>query len=314
MFAKHGDKRAEAVLFRTVDGGVSWIKLAHPEPVAEGQQMYLGGPQTVVLLSEPSSWHVSTDGGVTWRRSAYSSGGEMPAEYPRGSDSGPFYLDRGPNYDGPTVIRDSRQTGFSSPVPAKYDHGSLTNETGLERVWLAAISDGRPITMVSHRGTQAFVEVAVPEQKGRPLFMVRVVISADGEDVWLLADQEDVGASGGGKSLMRGSVLKGTGLPLVWKLERAKWVPKPLRGIEEKPGWPYSVAPVGEGWLLVAGPGQTGYAGGEFQPVPGTPELDYAMTLRDGTIHGGVNRQGVVYLGDGQGNKRDWIKVEVSPR
>ena len=73
---------------------------------------------------------------------------------------------------------------------------------------------------------------------------------------------------------MRGSVLKGTGLPLVWKLEGEAWVARPIRGIAEKTGWPYAVAPVGGGALLVAAPDQTGYVADSFYQVPGMPNLD----------------------------------------
>jgi hypothetical protein len=174
-----------------------------------------------------------------------------------------------------------------------------------------ALQEGRPVTKVSHRGTRAFTDVPVPEQPGRPLYHARVVISHDGKDVWLLGDQEDVSASGGGKSVMRGSVLKGTGLPLVWKLERGAWAAKPITGIEEKPGWPYAVVAVGGGALLVAAPGQTGYVADGYRHVPGMPDLHYAGLLRDGTLHGSMNQPGIVYLGEGTETSRNWIKIEV---
>jgi hypothetical protein len=311
MFAKFAEKRAEVVLFRTIDGGLNWIRLNHPEPVAENQQMYPADPDTIVLLSEPSAWNVSKDGGATWKRSPYTADGVMPPEYPRALDRGPFYLDRGPHYEGPTLIRDVGDPGFSSPVPAGYENASLTNESRDRRIWLATVKDGQAATTVSPRGTRAFAEVAVPRQAGRPLFMARVVVSQDGEDVWLLGDQEDPSASGGGKSVMRGSVLKSTGLPLVWKLENNAWVPKPIRGIEEKPGWPYPVVPVGGGALMLAAPGLTGYVTDVFRQVPGTPNLDYVSLLRDGTVHGGINQAGVLYLSEGRDAERTWIKIEV---
>jgi hypothetical protein len=113
---------------------------------------------------------------------------------------------------------------------------------------------------------------------------------------------------------MRGLLLKGSGLPLVWKLERGAWVAKPITGIEEKPGWPYAVVPVGGGALLVAAPGQTGYVTDGFHQVPGMPDLHYVGLLRDGTLYGGVNEQGVAYLGEGTDTSRKWIKIVVLAR
>lgn len=76
---------------------------------------------------------------------------------------------------------------------------------------------------------------------------------------------------------------------------------------------PYSVAPVGEGALAVAGPGMTGYAvAGRFQAVTGAPALDYLSVLADGTLLGGTNRPGVCYLGTGTGMNRTWIRIDVS--
>ncbi len=308
MFAKFGEKRAEVVLFRTVDGGVSWTKLAHPQPVAPGQQMYPVDAKTIVLLSEPDMWHVSKDGGQTWKLAPVAADAAVLAESPRGSDFGQFYLDRGPNYDGPALIRDREDGAYSFPVPTGYEAGSLTNDIRDHRIWLVALKDGHPVTMISSRGTKDFAEVAVPKQPGRPLFHAHVVISHDRKDVWLLADQEDVGASGG-KSAMRGSVLKGAGLPLVWKLENSAWVAKPITGIQEKAGWPYSVVPVGDGALLVTALDQARYVmGGGTQSVPG---IEYVSLLRDGALQGSQNQQGVVFLGEGSGTVRAWVRVEV---
>jgi hypothetical protein len=176
------------------------------------------------------------------------------------------------------------------------------------------VKDGQPATVVSRRGAQDFAEVAVPKQPGRPLYMARVVVSHDGKDVWLLGDQEDMNATGGGKSVMRGSVLKATGLPLVWRLEGNAWVPKPIRGIEEKTGWPYSVVPVGGGALIVATMDQAGYVKDGYHQVPGMPSLDWVGLLRDGTLTGSVSQPGAVYLGEGRETDRTWIKIEVLAR
>ncbi|HCT79479.1 MAG TPA: hypothetical protein DGT23_23530 [Micromonosporaceae bacterium] len=298
LFVKWEQQRkAEAILFRTKDGGATWQKLTHPRPVAENQQLYAAGPQDVVLWAEPHGWYVSQDSGDSWQETK---------EDQTSTDFGRFFIDYGPGYAGPALIRDREQPGQTSPVPPGFEHARLTNDSA--RVWLAAVKNGQPIT--TRRGTGDFEPVSVPKQPGRDAIHARVDIAAG--DVWLIAEQDSVMTSSGTRGVARASVLKGTGLPLVWQLVNGAWVARPFTGIEEKPGWPYSVAPVGDGALIVAGGGQTGYFRGGFYPVLNMQNLDWVSALPDGTVLGRTNRAGTVYLGQGTGMARNWVRVEVS--
>ena len=127
--------------------------------------MYLADPETIVLLSEPQAWNVSKDGGATWKRTPYTADGAMPPEYPRAFDFGPFDLDRGPRYEGPTLIRDLGDPGFLRPYPADMRPVWLANERRDLRVWLAIVKDGRPATMVSRGGTRAFTDWPCPNSR-----------------------------------------------------------------------------------------------------------------------------------------------------
>ena len=306
MFPQCGLGRCEVRLFSTEDGGRTWQSRAHPQPIAGNQQMHVTGEKTVVLLSEPDAWYVSGDGGVSWERRPYREG-EPPAEYPFGHDAGPFWLDCGRDNERPCVIRD--RAGASRPAPGGYN--VLTNGHN-GTVWLTGVRGGRPITQLREMGSGVVKDIAVPEQPGRPVYAARVLVSTDGQDSWLVADQDPLGV-GGGTAVMRGSVLKGTGLPLVWRLSGGAWKPEPLTGVDEKPNWPYSVAPAGRGMLIISGPEAALYFGTGPLKIAGMPRLDWITLLREGTIFGQAEA-GVVYLGVGTGAERKWIKVVPSRR
>ncbi|MFC7764383.1 hypothetical protein ACFQY4_45200 [Catellatospora bangladeshensis] len=116
---------------------------------------------------------------------------------------------------------------------------------------------------------------------------------------------------GGGTSLLGGSVLKGTGLPLVWQLTGGAWRPRPIEGIREQPNHPYSVAPAGSGLLAIAGPEGVGYLADRYVAVPGTPRLDWIGVLPDGTLFGRQNVPGRIHLGRGDGWQREWVELTL---
>jgi len=310
MFTKCGPSWCEAMLFSTEDGGRSWKGRTHPQPVAKNQQLYVANATTLVLLSEPDAWYISRDGAATWRRQRYQEG-NLPPEYPRGAGTGPYYVDCGPAYDGPCFIKNrDRDASWRSELPAGAGT-TLTNAPG-PRIWLAGLRDGEPVTHVSEIGHTGLHEVSVPRQDGRKLANARVVISADGKDTWLIGDQEP-SSGGGGSGKMRGSVVKATGLPLIWQLLNNVWVPRPTTAIKENPTWPYSVAPAGDGLLVLVGPEGAGYFQREWDLIGGLGELDWIGQTADGTLTGRSNSNShAVFLSTGNGRDRNWIKVMPS--
>ncbi|BCB90487.1 beta propeller repeat protein [Phytohabitans suffuscus] len=301
--------RCEARLFHTMDGGRTWRPRAHPRPEADNHQLYAGAGPVVVLLAEPHSWYVSRDGGASWQPRPYDARGGTPAEYH--SAYGTFYLDC-PDSGARCAIRDwTAGTAWREEPPVELAAArSLTNGRD-GRVWLSGVDGGRIVTAVGRIGA-GFTRLAVPEQPGRAVWNARVAVSADGEDVWLVADQEPSGGSGGGSAATRALARKGTGLPLLWQYQDGSWVPRPVTGVEEKPNWPYSVAPAGGGLLAIAGPERTGYLDrGAYLPADRAPRLDWVGQLPDGTLLGRDNRPGVNHLSHGTGASRSWATVRV---
>ncbi|MFD0595345.1 hypothetical protein ACFQZ4_25895 [Catellatospora coxensis] len=118
-------------------------------------------------------------------------------------------------------------------------------------------------------------------------------------------------SAGGGTSLLRGSVLKATGLPLIWQLVDGAWRPRPIEGLREQPNQMYTVTPAGDGLLAIAGPDAVGYLAERYVEIPGTPRLDWVTALPDGTLFARQDAYGEFYLGTGTGWRRDWVKVTV---
>lgn len=302
----------EARFFHTADGGRSWRPRAHPRPEAKNHQLYTGADEVVVLLAEPHSWYVSRDAGASWQSRPYDARGFAPVEYH--SAYGRYYLDC-PDGAGPCAVRDWTAAGWRRDVPAELSAARLLTNGRDGRVWLSGVDGGRIVTAVGTAGG-GFTRIPVPEQRGRPVWNAHVQISADGRDVWLVADQEPLGGTGGaggGRLASLGLARKGTGLPLLWRLRGETWTPLPVTGVEEKPNWPYSVAPAGGGILVLAGPERTGYLdGGAYSPAPGVPRLDWVGQLPDGTLLGRDNEPGVTHLSAGNGAPRAWHTIEVN--
>lgn len=300
----------EARLFHTADGGRGWRPRPHPRPEAKNHQLYTGAGEVVVLLAEPHSWYVSRDAGASWQPRPYDASGHPPVEYH--SAYGRYHLDC-PDSGGRCAVRDWA-AGDSSrrDVPGELAAARSLTNTRDGRVWLSGVDGGRIVTAVGPAGGP-YRRIAVSGQRGRAVWNARVAISADGRDVWLVADQEPAGGGGGGGGYaMRGLARKGTGLPLLWRYQGEAWVPYPVTGVEEKPNQPYSVAPAGGGILVLAGPERTGYLdGGAYSPAPGAPRLDWVGQLPDGALFGRDNRPGVTYLSPGTGTPRAWTTVEV---
>ncbi|GAA4723492.1 hypothetical protein Prum_085090 [Phytohabitans rumicis] len=311
LFVRCGGERCEARLFGTEDGGRSWRARTHPRPQAKNHQIYVGGGPVVVLLAEPHAWYVSRTGAATWQSRPYDASGVPPADYH--SADGQFYLDC-PEKGG-CAFRDWTAPDWHQDVPADLDSArSLTNGRD-GRLWLAGVDGGRAVTAYG-KSAGHFTPLAVPEQPGGTIWNARVATSADGRDVWLVADQEQAssGGQGGGRLAVRhAAARKGTGLPLIWQLQGGSWVPRPITGITQERRMPYAVAPAGGGLLAITGPDVSGYLdGGAYIPSPGMPRLDWVGQLPDGTLYGRDNQPGMTYLSTGTGARRTWTAVKVT--
>ncbi|HEX6683392.1 MAG TPA: hypothetical protein VF062_11380 [Candidatus Limnocylindrales bacterium] len=301
MFTMCTADACTARLFSTVDGAKSWKGREHPQPVAKNQQMYVTGPETVVLLSEPDAWYITRDGAASWQRVAYTQG-VQPPEYPAG-DGGRFYL------EDSGAIRDLRDPKAHLPAPegATWLTNSPTGD-----LWLTGEKGGAPLTWFAEREPNTWRPVPVPQQAGRPVFSARVTTSADGKDTWLIADQEPAPAGSGGTARARGLALKATGLPLIWRFVNLTWVPVPTSGIDERPHWSYSAASAGDGMIVVSGPEGLTYLRDRVVHSAPNPVLGWVGRLRDGTLFGQATHNEAVYLSSGTGSARDWIKVVLA--
>ncbi|MEU7824147.1 hypothetical protein [Catellatospora sp. NPDC049133] len=293
-----GNGTCRGRLFATADAGVTWQ--ARPMPLAEDEsiQLYVVGPQQMMIWGDKAGgYHLSRDGGLTFTFSA-----TVPADYH--AATGVRY---GVDFatDEP-VLRDWR-TGKPVPLPDGYQGaGAVATPDGA--IWLTRFEPTKE-TARSVDGGRTWQRLAVPDQPGRKLWMLSVRVSPTG-DVWLVGEQ-DMLSAGGGTSLLRGSVLKATGLPLIWQLVDGAWRARPIEGLREQPNQMYTVAPAGDGLLAIAGPEAVGYLADRYVEVPGTPRLDWVTELPDGTLFARQDVPGEFYLGTGHGWSREWVKVTL---
>ena len=300
LFTSCGPDSCQAVLFSTDDGARTWKGRKHPQPVARNQQMYVTGADDVVLLAEPGAWYVSRDGAVSWQRFAYAEG-VLPPGYPMG-DGGRFYVD-----DSGTIRDSTDRAARFAPAPRG---ATLLSNAPDGSLWLAGQRDGLPVTWIGQSGPDSWQPVAVPQQ-GRPVLRARVAISADGKDTWLVAEPEPLERSGG-TARARGSVLKATGLPLIWLFHHHSWVPVTTAGMYENPTWSYAATPAGGGLLLVSGPDGLTFLRDRVVATAAQPVLGWVGQLRDGTLAGRAAHGNAVYVSSGTGAAREWTKVVLS--
>lgn len=285
-------------LFATADGGATWQ--ARPMPLAEDKsiQLYVVGPQQMMIWGDAAGgYHLSRDGGLTFTFSR-----TIPADY-HAATGVRYGVDSAANEP---VLRDW-QTGEPVPLPDGYQGaGAVATPDGA--IWLTRFEPVKE-TARSADGGRTWQRLVVPEQPGRKLWMLSVRVSPTG-DAWLVGEQ-DMMSAGGGTSLQRGSVLKATGLPLIWQLVDGAWRARPIEGLREQPNRMYTVAPAGDGLLAVAGPDAVGYLADRYVEIPGTPRLDWVTELADGTLFARQNTPGEFYLGTGHGWQRVWAKVTL---
>ncbi|MGC5017411.1 hypothetical protein [Micromonospora sp. DT47] len=269
------ERTCPALLFSTLDGGRSWLKVPHPRPVADNQQLYTA-PGLVVLRAEPHGWYASTDGGASFVRTA----GE-PAAWR--AAQGRFQViegaDRVGEWDGTRL----RPLAAQPPVP-----GLDTVASSDELLVAAGAADGRPYAAVSTDRGRSWQRTAVPAPDGE-VSVLQVRVAPDG-DVWLVGERSDR-----------------LDFPALWRYP-GRWLPVPA---ESYPSRILSVAPVGAGRLAVTGPYGAGVViEGRYTPVPWPLGPNHHLTiLGDGTVFARGSAE--VVLGSGVGTDRRWTRVAV---
>jgi hypothetical protein len=280
----HND--CSAILLVTDDGGRSWQRRVHPEPVADSQQLYVGFGGTLVLLAEPHAYYTSLDWGRTFKQSPYS---EVPpiayrllgGPYEICCDADPVptirRIDGGDQPDPVVVTR--------PPIPGS--PGAVVYRPGRD-LWVASVAGGRAYTAVSGDEGRTWTARTVPGSDGG-LGFVRLQTPNDQSDLWLIGDRDR------------------TSFPAVWRLGTTGW--QRLRA-DGAPAEYRSTAPVGGGALAVAGPLGTGQvtSDGSYRPT-GWPAGDWLQELGDGTLFITDNLRGLLWLGPGGAAHRRWIQL-----
>ena len=188
----------------------------------------------------------------------------------------------------PRVVRYA--DGRARPVPAAPPlPGTLsaTAPRGQAELWAASIDGGAPYAAVSRDGGGTWTRTELPGAEGG-LQTLRLAVSANQADVWLLGAREDR-----------------TRFPAVWRWEGAGWRQLMAHGHPE--GF-LAAVPTGGGLLAVTGPGGGGLAGDRWTPTD-WPANGWISLLADGTLQVSDERDGSVWLGAGDGVDRRWAQL-----
>ncbi|MEH1056944.1 hypothetical protein V6U89_17295 [Micromonospora sp. CPCC 206171] len=270
------DRNCPALLFSTLDGGRSWLRVRHPRPVADNQQLYTA-PGLVTLLAEPHGWYTSTDGGASFVRTD----GEPPAWR---AAQGRFQVIEATGRMGEWDGRALRPLAAQPPVPA------LTGVGLADQLLVAAGEDdeGLSAAISTDRG-RSWQRTPVPTPDGE-VSMLRVVVAPDSQ-VWLLGERPDR-----------------MDFPALWRWQ-GRWESVPAQSY---PSRIVSVAPIGAGRVAVTGPyGAGAVIDGRYTPVAWPVGSEHYLTvLGDGTVFARGSTD--VVLGAGVGTDRRWVRVTVA--
>jgi hypothetical protein len=272
-----------AVLVVTQDGGRSWQRREHPEPVAENQQLYVSRSGSIVLVAEPRGWYVSADYGRTFRTLPY---GRLPVAYR--TLEGPYEI----CCEGGGIPRLRRFFGERSvpvatqpPIPGALVAVAYRPSWDL---WAASLDGGRPYAAYSRDEGRTWTAAPVPEPDGG-LESLRLQSSTDQLDLWLIGDRDRIT------------------FPAVWRLGASGWERPALSGT---PPTYAATAAVGGGALAVTGPGGTGLLTGTGRyVVTDWPAGSWLRTLADGTLLVTDDTHGKVWLGVGGATERRWAEL-----
>ncbi len=276
-----GTADCAAVLLVTADGGTSWQARKHPQPLADSQQLYVGVDGTIVLLSAPYAYFVSTDRGVTFRKFPY---GTVPPVAYRAL-AGPYEIccdaDAAPSLRqaaGPADV----PVATTPPVPGRL---AAVAHPGAD-LWVAAVAQDRVATAVSADDGHVWTAVAVPDGSASSVQL----LTAAG-DLWLIGDSDR------------------QSFPALWRLVAGVWQPVVVRNA---PAAYQSAAALGAGLLAVSGPSGTGVvsAAGLYVPTD-WPARGVLRPLGDGGLQLKDDVTGTYWLGQGAGAQWRWTELDL---
>ena len=290
--------RYASAIFATTDGGANWTRLKDPRPPSASPQMYTVDARTVVLLSEPDGWYVTTDGGASFR---FSPGEQQPPELDRLNQVGPAGMrcDDGCHL----TVRGSRvDPGLAGDLSA------VQHAAGA--VWAATVDHGVPRTAVSDDGGVTWRSVDVPAHPGGgAVFRLGLPVSPDGTEVWLVGTPVPAGGGVGQRAPRR---RKEGGVPMLWRFDGQAWQVQGLVGAPAATPFPYSVAAIGAGLVAAVGPDGLSYVDEAWHDADLMPRPEYVTVLGDGTIFAPGPSSRVYYFGRRDGRDVSWTRLDLS--
>lgn len=268
-----------ALLYATVDGGRSWRKLRHPDPTAPDQQLYAAAG-AVAVWSEPQSWYVSTDGGVSFTASRHG----VPAAWT--AAQGRFRVVESTGKIAEWAGRRLRPLAAQPGLP-----GLPTVASRDDHVVVAGVQDGKAVAATSFDGGRSWRREPVPAHDGE-VGVVRAVVDPVG-GAWLIGERSD----------------KVT-FPAIWR-QRSGW--EPVRAV----GHPQrfrSIVAIGGGVLVVTGPEGPGVVAGDRYHRMGWPltPQHHLTVLADGTLC--ARGPDDIVLAAGPPAERRWLRIVLDRR
>jgi len=269
-----------AVVFATSDGARTWRRLRHPRPHAANHQLY-ASVDGLALLAEPHGYWISRNEGTSFTRLPETDWpvpavAELFGRFQACCDSEPR---RVVEFHG----------GRMRPVPTQPPIPSV-DAVGYDRILLyaAGLRDGRPYAAVSTDQGQSWRATAVAGAGGERLEMLEIMVSRAGH-AWLAGTTSRFA------------------FPRLWLYDGQGWRPSGATG--HPPSY-LSAAPLADGSVAVSGPDGPGVVlGGAFWPVDWPTGAGHLRLLADGTIISQTDR--VVWLGQGAGVERRWVRIEL---
>ncbi|HEX5543213.1 MAG TPA: hypothetical protein VFX60_16920 [Micromonospora sp.] len=282
------DPNCAAMLLATSDGGRSWRELRHPKP--GGDRHWLRANGSFVALSSGDEQYVSVDRGRTFVRHAASAAlPEMVAERFGVCCESPLKV---AERDGAAFRELPNQPPIRGLTDVRYRVETVRTSEGKTKergtLWAAGLFEGRPQVAVSLDGGKTWRQSKVSAEY-RGLSRVRFGLAPDG-DVWLFGYNTDNGMS----------------LPKLWRVQGPDLVPV---NAGNHPSEIFDVAAIGGGMLAVSGP----HGGGVITPGHyndlGWPLHHQVNVLDDGTLLSVNGNDDNIWLGQGWGAERKWIKL-----
>jgi hypothetical protein len=284
--------QCSGALFVTLDGGFSWLQRQLPAVVASNLQVYVVDHSTVLLLAEPEGWYVSRNTGRSFAGSPHVPDelalldGRVRASCP-GDQAGDGCARRAV---WAQTDHGEQPVATQPPLPGALRDARLGGDA---RIWAVSL-DGTTLNTAVSTDQGRTWRRQNPVTGPTNTAIVRLYVSKDGGDVWLVASA-------------------GTGPPVAWWLDQAGWLPQAdIPSLNPKL---VSFAAAGNGALAVALGSRLGYllmdAGRSRWMQANRPRGVASVTaLPDGTLVAGRGA-GERWLGSGTGFSRTWVHVTV---